>query len=292
MKVGVIGLGGMGAGMAESLLRKGHEVTVWNRTRDRAEPLVSKGATVADTPRDAFAGEAVVTMLANDEAVRDVVLESGALDGARPGFVHLMCATISPAFARELAELHRAQGLGYVAAPVLGRPEVAAKGELNILAAGDRAALDKAGPVLDALGGRTWPIGEEPQKANVAKLAVNFMIAAATESMAEAFALAEKEDVAPSTLHELVSSTLFASPIYKNYGAMIVDRRFEPAGFKLSLGLKDIRLALAAGETAQVPLPFASVLRDNFVDALAHGGEDKDWTAIAEVARRRAGLSD
>lgn len=290
MKVGVVGLGAMGAGMAESLLREGYEVTVWNRTPERAAPLVAKGAKVAREPADLFAGDAVVTMLSTDEAVREVVMESGALTRAAPGLLHVMCATISPDLSEALARLHREHGVTYLAAPVLGRPDVAAKGELNVLAAGDPDALARARPVLDAIGGRTWPMGGEPRQANVAKLAVNFMIAAAMETMAEAFALAEKEGVAPKTLHELICATLLAAPVYKNYGAMIVERRFEPAAFGLPLGLKDMRLALAAGEAARVPLPLASLLRDNFVDALAHGGEDKDWAAIAEVSRRRAGL--
>jgi 3-hydroxyisobutyrate dehydrogenase-like beta-hydroxyacid dehydrogenase len=291
MKVGVIGLGGMGSGMAESLLRAGHEVTVWNRTPERARPFADKGAAVASEPKALFGGEAVVTMLSTDEAVREV-MGADALSAVTPGLVHVMCATISPALSEELARQHKTHGAAYVAAPVLGRPEVAAKGELNILAAGEPDALERARPVLDAIGARTWPVGEEPHKANIAKLAVNFMIAAATETMAEAFTLVEKEGIAPQLLHELITSTLFAAPIYKNYGAMIVERRFEPAGFKLPLGLKDIRLALAASEAARAPMPLASLLRDNFVDALGHGAEDKDWTAIAEVARRRAGLPD
>jgi 3-hydroxyisobutyrate dehydrogenase-like beta-hydroxyacid dehydrogenase len=292
MRVGVIGLGGMGAGMAESLLREGHDVVVWNRTAAKAQPLLAKGARLVDTPAEAFAGEAVVTMLAADDSVREVVLQSGALERAAAGLVHVMCATIAPAFSRELAEAHGRHGLHYVAAPVMGRPEVAAKGELNVLVAGDPAAVEKAGPVLDAIGGRTWPMGDEPHKANVAKLAFNFLIAAATGAMAEAFAFVEKQGVEPEALYEVATSTLFAAPIYKNYGKMIVERRYEPPGFKLPLGLKDLRLALAAGEAARAPMPLASLLRDNFVDALAHGDEEKDWTAAAEVSRRRAGLTD
>jgi 3-hydroxyisobutyrate dehydrogenase-like beta-hydroxyacid dehydrogenase/ABC-type transporter lipoprotein component MlaA len=257
MKVGVIGLGGMGAGMAESLLRAGHDVSVWNRTAKRSEPLAGKGAAVARTPSDLFAGEAVVTMLSTDEAVRAVVVEGGVLAKAAPGLVHVMSATISPAFSDELARMHREHGVHYVAAPVLGRPDVAAQGELNVLVAGEDDALAKAQPVLDAIGGRTWRMGDKAHQANVAKLAVNFMIAAAMETMAEAFALVEKEGLEPKALHELIGSTLFAAPVYKNYGAMIVERRFEPAAFKLPLGLKDMRLALAAGEAARTPLPLS-----------------------------------
>jgi 3-hydroxyisobutyrate dehydrogenase-like beta-hydroxyacid dehydrogenase len=290
MRVGVIGLGGMGGGMARSLLAAGHEVTVWNRSAERAEPLKAAGAKAAGAPAELFQLDAVVTMLSTDEAVRDVVLTGGALDRAAAGVVHVMSATISPAFSEELARAHAEQGVAFVAAPVLGRPDVAAKGELNVLAAGEAAAVARAQPVLDAIGAKTWRMGDEPHLANVAKLAVNFMIAAAMETMAEAFTLVDKSGVAPKALHELITSTLFAAPVYKTYGGFILDRAFEPAAFALPLGLKDVRLALAAGEAVGAPMPLASLLRDNFVDALAHGAEAKDWSAIAEVAFRRAGL--
>jgi 3-hydroxyisobutyrate dehydrogenase-like beta-hydroxyacid dehydrogenase len=278
--------------MAESLLAAGHEVTVWNRTRETAASLERSGARVADDPGEAFKGEAAVTMLSTDEATREVILDRHVLEGAAPGLVHVMCATISPQFSEELARAHADQGVAYVAAPVLGRPDVAAKGQLNVLVAGDPHAVETAKPVLDAIGARSWRFGDRPQSANIAKLAVNFMIAAAMETMAEAFALAEKNGVEPAQLHELISTTLFAAPVYKNYGQFIVDKKFEPAAFKLTLGLKDVRLALAAAEAAATPMPLASLLRDNFVDALAHGGADKDWSALAEVAFRRAGLQD
>ena len=290
MRVGMIGLGGMGAGMASSLLRAGHELTVWNRSADKAEAFAGEAVKVAATPKAAFAGEAALTMLSTDEAVREVILESGALESAAPGLVHVMSATISPEFSEELARRHAEQGIAYVVAPVLGRPDVAEKGELNVLASGRPEAMAKAKPVLDAIGARTWPMGESAGHANVAKLAVNFMLAAAIETMAEAFVMAEKHGVEPRQLHELITGTLFAAPAYKTYGQFIVEGRFEPAAFKLPLGLKDVRLALAAAETVEAPMPLASLLRDTFIDALAHGGREKDWSAIAEVARRRAGL--
>ena len=292
MPVGVIGLGSMGAGMAKSLIRAGHEVTVWNRSRDKAEALAGEGARVADGLADAVSGEAVVTMLGTDEAVREVVLESGALEQAASGLVHVMSATISPDLSEELARRHAERGLAYVAAPVLGRPDVAEKGELNVLVSGEEAAISRAKPVLDAIGAKTWPIGPEPRHANVAKLAANFMIAAAMETMAEAFAMLEKQGVEPNKLYDLVTSTLFAAPVYRNYGRMILEGRYEPVGFALPLGLKDMRLVHAAGEAVSAPMPLASLLRDNYIDALAHGGETKDWSAVAEVARRRAGLAD
>jgi 3-hydroxyisobutyrate dehydrogenase-like beta-hydroxyacid dehydrogenase len=290
MDVGVIGLGAMGAGMAANLLKAGHRVTVWNRSPDAVATLTAQGAIAALSPGDAFQGDAAVTMLADDQAVRDVVLETGALDHARAGLVHLVSATISVALAQELEQRHTALGLGYVAAPVLGRPDVAEQGQLNVLAAGEETALAKVQPLLDVMGKRTWRVGTAPHQANVAKLQVNFMIAAAIETMAEAFTVAEKSGVNPSFMYELVTETLFAAPAYKTYGQFIVDQQFTPAKFKLKLGLKDIRLALAAGEAVEAPAPLAALLRDNFIDAIAHGGADLDWAGLATVARRRAGL--
>jgi 3-hydroxyisobutyrate dehydrogenase-like beta-hydroxyacid dehydrogenase len=290
MDIGVIGLGGMGSGMASNLLKAGHKVSVWNRSPGPVAKLTEAGAVAALSPEDAFKGEMVVTMLADDQAVREVVLESGALEGARAGLVHVVSATISVALAQELEKRHADLGLGYVAAPVLGRPDVAEQGQLNVLVAGDEAAVAKAAPILDVIGKRSWRVGEAPHKANVAKLQVNFMIAAAIETMAEAFTVAEKFGVEPKFMYDLVTETLFAAPAYKTYGQFIVDQQFEPAKFKLKLGLKDIRLGLAAGEAVDAPSPLAALIRDNFIDAIAHGGQDLDWAALATVARRRAGL--
>ncbi len=290
MKVGVIGLGAMGTGLADSLLRAGHEVTVWNRSKGPVDALKAKGAQAAETPAEAFQGDVAVTMLANDEAIREVILDAGVLNHAAPGLTHLVSATISVALARELEQVHAKAGVTLVSAPVLGRPDLAEKGQLNVLAAGAEADIATVQPVLDAIGRKTWTMGEQPHMANVAKLAANFMIAATIETLAEAFAFAEKLGLDPWQFFEMATGTIFGAPVFNIYGALILDRTFEPAKFKLKLGLKDVRLALAAGEAAEVPLPFASVLRDNFIDALAHGGGEKDWAAMSEVAMRRAGL--
>jgi len=290
MKVGVIGLGAMGSGLAESLLRAGHEVVAWNRSKAPLEPLRVKGARAADTPADAFAADAVVTMLANDEAVREVILDGGLLKHADGGTVHVMSATISVALAKELEKVHARERVALVCAPVLGRPDVAVKGELNVLAAGNRAALATVQPVLDAIGSKTWTFGEQPHKANVAKLSANFMIAATIELLAEVFAFTEKSGLDPKVFFEMATNTLFAAPVFRTYGGLLLERNFEPAKFKLTLGLKDVRLALAAGEAVEVPLPFASVLRDNFLDAIANGAADKDWAAISQVSFRHSGL--
>jgi 3-hydroxyisobutyrate dehydrogenase-like beta-hydroxyacid dehydrogenase len=289
MDVGFIGLGAMGSGMAAELIKAGHKVRVWNRSRGPAEKLAKAGAVVVERPQDAFQGDAAITMLADDDAIASVILEGGVLEHARRDLVHIVTATISVGFAQRLEKLHADLGLAYVAAPVMGRPDVAAAGELNILVAGDAAHIRRVQPLLDAMGKTTWPIGSAPHQANVAKLAANFMLASAIEAMAESIALARRHGVDPKKLIEIFTGTLFAAPAYKIYGPAILDGGFKP-GFRLVLGLKDVRLALAAGEQVGAPMPFASVLRDNFVDAIAHGDADKDWSAVSKVASRRAGL--
>ncbi len=292
MKVGFIGLGAMGSAMASNLLAAGHAVTVWNRSASATEPLASLGARVASTPERAVLGEAVCSMLANDQAVRAVFLDGGLLDAMDPGTVHVNHATISVALAQELAEAHAARGIDYVAAPVFGRPDAAAAARLQIVAAGKPAAVETVRPLLEAMGAKTWPIGEAPERANVVKIAGNFMLAAAIESMAEASALTRAHGVDAAEFLELMTSTLFAAPAYQGYGKLIAEQRYSPAGFAMPLGLKDVGLALSAGEARRVPLPFAGVLRDNFLDALSHGGEELDWSALALVAARRAGLDE
>src|SRR5690348_9335904 len=212
MKVGFLGLGAMGAAMATNLLKAGHEVTVWNRSPAAAEPLAALGAKVAPAPAEAVRGEAVLSMLANDDAVRGVILDGGVLGAMAPGTVHVNHATVSVALAKELAQMHAARGVGYVAAPVFGRPDVAAAGKLNILAAGEARAIERVRPLLDAMGSRVWPLGEAPERASVAKIAGNFMLAAAIESMAEASALVRAHGIAAADFLEVMTGTLFAAP--------------------------------------------------------------------------------
>ncbi|KQO64014.1 MULTISPECIES: NAD(P)-dependent oxidoreductase [unclassified Methylobacterium] len=285
MDVGVIGLGRMGRGMAASLVRAGHRVRVWNRSAGAADGL--DGVVPVASAAEAFAGDAAITMLADDAALRAVIVEGGLLDGpGRPG-LHLSMSTISVVLAQELAAIHARAGVPYIAAPVFGRPDVAEAGALNIVAAGDPDAIARAQPLLDALGARTWGFGTEPHRANAVKLAGNFMLIAAIEAMGEASALAEGHGVTGADLLDLLTNTLFASPVYKNYGALIAARRYEPPGFNLKLGAKDVGLALSAAGAAGVPMPFASVLRDNLIEAMGHGDAEKDLAALAEVARRR-----
>lgn len=289
MDIGFVGLGGMGRGMASNLVKAGHRVRVWNRSAGPVEALRAAGAEPVSRVEDAMQGEAVLSILADDNAVREVFVASGALDRAAKGLIHVNMATVSTAFVQDLVALHRERGLAYVAAPVFGRTDVAAAGTLNIVAAGDAAAIERVQPLLDAMGQKTWRLGDDPVRANVVKIAGNFMIAAAIEAMGEAVALGRGHGIAPGELLEVMTNTLFASPVYKGYGGIIVAERYEPAAFKLTLGLKDVRLALAAGECARVPLPLASLLRDGFLEAIAHGDGDRDWAALAKVAARRAG---
>ncbi|KAF1068989.1 MAG: 3-hydroxyisobutyrate dehydrogenase [Pseudomonas citronellolis] len=289
MKIGFLGLGGMGAAMAANLLKAGHSLCVWNRSPAAAEPLLEQGARLAASPLEAVEADVVISMLADDNATRAVLIDSGALASARAGTIHLSMATLSIALVEELQALHQAHDLPFIAAPVFGRTDVAVAGKLNILAAGPADALARVQPLLDAMGQKTWPLGEGPRQAAVVKIAGNFMIASAIETMGESTALTKRYGVEPAQLLEIMSSTLFNAPVYRNYGALIAEQRYEPAAFRLVLGLKDVNLALAAGQSRQVPLPFASVMRDNLLDAIAHGEGDKDWAALAHVSLRRSG---
>jgi 3-hydroxyisobutyrate dehydrogenase-like beta-hydroxyacid dehydrogenase len=289
MEVSFIGLGAMGRAMAANLLKAGHRVRVWNRSRSPVEELARQGAEPVGDPEKAFSGT-VISMLADDTAMRDVFSQP-VLEAAPSGTVHLNMATISVGLAKHLEAEHQRHGIQYVAAPVFGRPEAAAAAQLQIVAAGDEAVIDRVQPLLDALGQRTWRVGREPHQANAVKLAGNFLIASAIESMAEAGMMVERYGVRPGDMLKILSSTLFAAPVYQNYGGMIAERRYEPAAFRLALGLKDLRLVLEAAEGARTPMPFASVLRDHLLEAMAQGDGDRDWAALAEVARRHAGVN-
>jgi 3-hydroxyisobutyrate dehydrogenase-like beta-hydroxyacid dehydrogenase len=290
MNIGFIGLGKMGQAIAGHLLSQGHRLLVWNRSPEPIAALVAKGAQAAAKPSDVTRAEFLVSILANDGAVRSVVVDQGVLDAAPAGLIHLNLATVSVAFAQELAAEHAKRNLGYLAAPVFGRPDAAADGKLQVVVAGDRATIARAQPVLSALGQKTWPVGDRPESANAVKVAGNFMLASAIEAMGEAAALTRAHGIGAAQFLEILTTTLFASPAYKVYGAMIAAEKYRPAGFEAPLALKDIRLALAAADAQNVPMPFASVLRDNLMELIATGGADHDWGALALLAARRAGL--
>jgi 3-hydroxyisobutyrate dehydrogenase-like beta-hydroxyacid dehydrogenase len=291
MEIGFVGLGQMGSGMAANLLKAGHRVTVFNRTPAKAGPLVAKGAKAAASLADACRGDVIVTMLASDDAVEQSSFgESGIIANLPRGAIHISCSTISVALSETLAKEHAQSGQRFVAATVFGRPEVAAAGQLFVIAAGPSDAVSDAQPLLDAIGQRTFVVSQIPKDANLVKLSGNFLITAVIESLGEAMALVDKAGIDRHKYLEILTSTLFGAPIYKTYGPLIADRKFEPAGFAVPLGQKDIRLVLAAAEKLKVPLPVASLVRDRFLAVRAKGGDNLDWSAIGGLAAQDAGI--
>jgi 3-hydroxyisobutyrate dehydrogenase-like beta-hydroxyacid dehydrogenase len=285
MKIGFIGLGHMGSAMATNLVKAGHELTVYNRSPARSQVLAAQGAKIALSVAEACQAEVVMTMLADDAAVENVTFGGeGILASLRPGAVHVSSSTISLALSSRLSARHAGAAQHFVAAPVFGRPEAAAAGQLFVIAAGQAAALRVVQPLLEAIGQKTFVVSEVPKSANLVKLSGNFLIAAVIESLGEAVALVGKGGIEAHQYVEILTSTLFNAPVYKTYGALIADRKFEPAGFSAVLGHKDIGLVLAAADELRVPLAFASVLRDRFLTLLAQGGDKLDWSAIAGLA--------
>ncbi len=285
MNVGFIGLGNMGSGMAANLVKAGHNVVVYNRSPEKIAPLVALGAKAAPRPADACRGDVVITMLANDAAVESVAFGDGGIVSAlSSGAVHVSSSTISVALSERLARTHAGAGQRYVAAPVFGRPEAAAAAKLFVVAAGEQDAVERVAPLLDAVGQRTFVMSRQPEAANLVKLSGNFLIASVIESLGEAMALVAKGGVDPHAYLDLLTSTLFSAPVYRTYGALIADRRFEPAGFAAPLGQKDIRLTLAAAEHLGVKMPVADLLRERFATLIAGGGEKLDWSAIGALS--------
>lgn len=293
MQVGFIGLGNMGTGMAANLIKAGHAVTVYNRSAGKAQALVSQGATAARDVRDACQGEAVITMLADDNAVEDLVFgDKGILASLPPRGAHVSCSTISVGLSAKLAAAHAAAGQRYIAAPVFGRPDAAAAARLFIVACGASDAVASCMPLFEVMGQKTFVMSQQPETANLVKLSGNFLIASVIEALGEAVALVDKAGLDRKHYVEFLTSTLFNAPVYKTYGTIIAERAFEPAGFAAALGMKDMRLALAAAEGLRVPLPLASLLRDRFLALVANGGEARDWSAISQLAAKDAGLQD
>ena len=290
MKIGFLGLGRMGGHVAANLLKAGHSVTVWNRSPGPVQELVAKGAKAAARPEDAMQGEAVFSMLANDAVMRDLGLAGALLDKAAKGLVHVNLATISVEFAKELQAAHKSRGLGYLSAPVFGRPEMAESGQLVAVAAGDPDALAKMSEVFQAMTSRVVPVGDEAEKANLFKICGNFMIASELESIGEAFALLRKGGVDPALFHDVMAGRLFTGAVFKAYGLMVLNHQYEPAGFALTLGLKDVNLARSAASGLGVEMPVAELLKAHYEQAIAWGWQDKDWSAIGEVSAKKAGL--
>jgi len=280
MDVGFIGLGKMGIAMARNLAKAGHTVRAWNRS-----PVDAAGLALVKTAREAFRADVVFTMLSDDAALRAVVLDGGLLEGAPKGAVHVGCSTISIAFAEELTKRHAEAGIGYVSAPVFGPPDVAEAAQLNVVAGGAESAIDKVAPLLAAIGKKTWVMGDQPAQANAAKIAGNMMIGMAIGAMSEATLLAEGNGVAPKAFFELVLESLFGCRVYQSYSAKIVAEEYSP-GFKMALGLKDLRLASEAAERAGKRLPILETVREQMTEAVHAGLGDKDWSALADFMRR------
>lgn len=292
MKVGFVGLGNMGSVMARNLVKAGHTLTVYNQTRSRTEELHSLGATVARTPGEAASGaEALITMVADDRAVEDVIFGQGNVIGSLPaGSVHISMSTMGVALSHRLVAAHREKGQHYLAAPVFGRPEAAAAAKLFIAVAGSADQIARCQSLFDAMGQKTFVVGDEAPAANLVKVTGNFLITTVIESLGEAFALIRKSGVDPNKFLEVMTGSLFAAPVYRTYGGMIAADNFEPVGFRMPLGLKDNRLVLAAAEEASVPMPMASLIRDRMLAAMAQGMGEADWAAIARISFREAGL--
>jgi 3-hydroxyisobutyrate dehydrogenase-like beta-hydroxyacid dehydrogenase len=290
MHISFMGLGHMGHPIAANLQKAKFDLTVWNRTPHRADDLVAGGAKRAATPADASRADVVMTMLADDAAVEQVVFEERLVELLPRGAIHVSMSTISVRLAQRLAAAHAEHGSTYVSAPVFGRPDAAAAAKLIIVTAGNEPALERCQPIFDAIGQRTFHFGERPESANLVKLSGNFLIASAIESLGEALALTRKSGIDPHTFVDMLTSTLFAAPIYKTYGGLIADERYRPAGFRLALGLKDLTLALDAARDKTVPLPVASLVRDRMIEGLAQGYDDADWSVLGAIAARAAGL--
>lgn len=290
MKIGFIGLGQMGSAMARNLVRAGHEVLVWNRSPDKAEALVAEGAKRASAPAEAASGAVVHTMLADDKAVEAVTFGADGILSAPGKPIHVSHSTIGLALAERLTKAHREHGSVLVSAPVFGRPAAAEAAKLFIAAAGPAEAIATCQPLFTAIGQKVFEIGDHAPAANLVKLCGNFLILSAVEGMAEAMTLAEKGGVERSKLLEVLTGSLFGSPIYQTYGDIIVKESFRPAGFTAPLGLKDMNLVSQAATDARVPMPLLAVLRDHLLSTIAREGEDIDWSGIARIVAADAGL--
>jgi 3-hydroxyisobutyrate dehydrogenase-like beta-hydroxyacid dehydrogenase len=289
MKTGFIGMGRMGSAMAANLVKAGHDVTVFNRSPEKNRPLLELGAHHATSIAGACNDEAVITMLADDTSVAGIALtDDGIVGKLRRGAIHVSMSTISVALSKELARAHAHAGQRFVAAPVFGRPEMAAAAKLFIVTAGDPAAVEACQPLFGAMGQKTFSISTEPSAANLVKLSGNFLLASAIEALGEAVALVGKAGIDRHDFVDLLASTIFPAPVYKTYGDLIAGNEFQPARFAAPLGFKDIRLTLAAAESLRVPMPLGNLLHDRFLRLLHEGGEDLDWAAIGGLATQDA----
>ncbi|WP_404712770.1 NAD(P)-dependent oxidoreductase [Sphingomonas sp. MMS24-J13] len=290
MKIGFVGLGRMGTAIAGNLLKAGHEVSVWNRSADKAEPLVAAGATLATSPAEAAAGGIVMSMLADDHAVEAVVFGEGGILSARSQPIHVSLSTIGLRFAERLSGAHAEAGGALVSAPVFGRPAAAEAAQLFIAAAGAPDALARCQPLFDAIGQKTFILGDSAPMANLMKLCGNFLIGSVIEGMAEAMTLGQRGGIPKAKMLEVLTGSLFDAPIYRVYGDIIARDAYSPAGFTAPLGLKDMNLVSEAANDMRVPMPVLAVVRNHVLSLIAREGEEVDWSALARMVEGEAGI--
>jgi 3-hydroxyisobutyrate dehydrogenase-like beta-hydroxyacid dehydrogenase len=295
--VGFVGLGRMGTVMAANLAAAGHRVTAYVRRAQQMAELASLGLKPTNDIADLFDCEFVISMLPNDDAVREVVFgrpdlgKDGLAVGLMPGAVHLSMSTISTAAASQFAGEHARCGQGYVAAPVFGNPDAARARQLFIIAAGASTDVERCRSIFDVLGQQTFLVGTSPGTANLVKLAGNVMTAVTLEILGEVLALARKRGLDPRQLLAILTGTMFGSRVHKVYGDKIAGQHYATGGFVFPLALKDVRLALAEAEAAGVPMPSVGVVRDRLTAGMARGYAELDWSALGLLAAEEAGLS-
>ena len=294
MEVGVISLGSMGFAMASHILAAGHELTVYNRTEEKAHPLMEEGATFSHDPSGAAQGDVVITMLSDDHAVESVLFgangEDGFLAHQSSSAIHISMSTIGVQLVKRIQSVSEELGKPFISAPVMGRPDVAERGELVVMASGDKALIERCQPVFETIGRVTHIVGETPVQAAVIKLAANFMLSSMIETLGEAFALVRKNGADHHKFLEIMAKDFFKSPIYEKYGAIIATERFDGGAFTVRLQEKDTRLAVAAAVESQVPMPVLFVIENAFLSAIGQGKGDMDPCAVAQLAAENAGL--
>jgi 3-hydroxyisobutyrate dehydrogenase-like beta-hydroxyacid dehydrogenase len=291
MKIAFIGLGRMGMGMARNLIRAGHTVAACNRSHEKTQALAAQGAHAASCPAEAARdADVVMTMVSDDHALEEIVFgDDGLASTLKKEGIHVSHSTISTTLARRLTAEHARRGQGFLSVPVFGRPEMAENKNLLVVAAGPAGLIERCRPLFDAIGRQTFVVGAEPWQANVAKVCGNFMIIGVIEAFGEAYATLRKAGVAPESFLEIMNA-LLGSQVIANYGRIIAQEQFQPAGFALKLGLKDVRLVLEAAEECAAPMPLASLLHDHLLSALAQGQGEMDWSSMTQVVARNAGL--
>ena len=289
---GFIGLGSMGSPIAMNLIKKGVKLYVYNRTKDKTGPLVRQGAIPLSSPQDMFNYcDIVFSMVANDLALQQICLsENGLLNNSKKEAIHVSMSTISPMLCKELVEKHKEKNVYYVSCPVFGRPDAAENAKLAVCMAGDDLAKMKVKPLLEFVSQSIYDFGHHAENANTVKLSGNFLILNVIEALAEAFSYAKKSGVQIEDLLTFLTLTLFPSPVYKNYGTIISNQQYDPPGFKMDLGLKDINLLLRSADHLKIPLPLAGILNGRLLSGLAQSSENLDWSAIAMTQMEESGI--